>query len=103
MDVGLAIRTLRQKHNLTQAQLAERCHMCTNAVNRLELGRTFPPRSTVERLCKALCVPIAYFLMASIEEEDFPENKRILYRTQLAPLRNELLTKMEDGEQRDKI
>ena len=91
MDVGLAIKTLRLKHNLTQAQLAERCHMCTNAVSALEIGKTFPPRSTVERICKALCVPIAYFLMASIEECDFPENKKILDRTQLDPLRQELL------------
>jgi hypothetical protein len=36
-------------------------------------------------------VPVAYFMMASIEECDFPEEKRILYRTQLEPLRRELL------------
>ncbi len=104
MDVGQAIKKLRVKQRLTQAQLASLCCMSSNAISALEIGKTFPPRATVERICKALCVPIAYFLMASIEEKDFPENKRILYRTQLEPLCNELLTKTDDnGEQRGQI
>ena len=103
MDVGYAIREIRQKQDLTQAQLAERCCMSTNAVSALEIGKTFPPRSTVERVCRALGVPVAYLLMASIQEVEFPDDKRILYRTQLEPLRNELLTKTEDGRQSDKI
>lgn len=76
---------------MTQGQLAEKCHMTNNAVSALERGKTFPPRSTVERICRAFSVPIAYFLMACIEEGDFPDSKRILYRTQLEPLRRELL------------
>lgn len=95
MDVGQAIRTLRLEHGMTQAQMGEACCISANAVSALETGKSFPPRSTVERICKALSVPVAYFLMASIEEEDFPENKRILYRTQLDPLRRELLNDAE--------
>ena len=91
MDVGQAIKTLRRKRGLTQAQLAGRICMSANSVSSLELGKAFPPRATVERICSALDVPVAYFLMASIEECDFPESKSILYRTQLVPLRNELL------------
>lgn len=95
MDVGLAIRKLRQEHGMTQAQFGEACFMSTNAVSALERGKSFPPRSTVERICRTLNVPVAYFLMASIEEDDFPENKRILYRTQLDPLRRELLSELD--------
>lgn len=91
MDFGQAIRTLRKEQNMTQAQLAERCFVSSNAVSAWETGGAYPPKSSVERLCKAFGVPVAYFMMASIEECDFPEEKRILYRTQLEPLRRELL------------
>lgn len=92
MDLGQAVKTLRQKQNLTQVQLAERCGMSTNAICSLETGKSYPPKATVERLCEALGLPTAYFLMATIEENDFPEEKRVLYRALLEPLRKELLS-----------
>jgi transcriptional regulator with XRE-family HTH domain len=91
MDVGQAIRTLRQKQGMTQGQLAEKVYMSSNAISMLEIGKRFPPMGTVERLCKAFGVSIAYFLMTTIEECDFPESKRILYRTSLEPLRDALI------------
>ena len=92
MNIGKAIKMLRQERNMTQVQLAELCLMNNNSLSDLETGKTFPPKSTVERICRAIDVPVAYFLMACIEECDFPEDKRILYRTQLEPLRKELLS-----------
>lgn len=80
---------------MTQAQLAEKIGMSTNAVSSLETGKVFPPTGTVERLCQAFGVPQSYLLMASIEEEDVPEEKRVLYRALLEPLRNELLEREE--------
>jgi len=91
MDIGQAIKTLRIKRGMTQAQLAERCGISNNAISSLETGKAYPPKSTVERLCMELDVPTSYLLMASIEKEDFPEEKRVLYRALLEPLRNELL------------
>lgn len=76
---------------MTQTQLAEMCFMSTNAISALETGKSFPPKSTVERICRAFGIPVAYFLMTSIEECDFPDGKRILYRAQLDPLRRELV------------
>lgn len=80
---------------MTQTQLAERCGMSTTAVCSLETGKAYPPKATVERLCEAFGLPTAYFLMATVEENDFPEDKRVLYRALLEPLRNELLEKSE--------
>lgn len=91
MNVGQAIKTIRQEYNITQIELGERCEMSNTAVSMLERGKRFPPSATVEKVCHALRVPVAYLLLASIEEEDFPESKRILYRTQLLPLCKELL------------
>ena len=95
MDVGQAIKTLRLKQGMTQAQLAERCGMSTTALCYLETGKSYPPRATVERICAVFGIPQSFFLMASIEEGDFPEEKRVLYGAMLEPLRNELLREDE--------
>ena len=104
MDIGQAIKILRLQRGMTQGQLAARCGMSANALCRLERARTYPPMATVEKLCQAFDIPQSFLLMASIEESDIPEEKRVLYRALLVPLREELLTKdTEDGKQSDKI
>lgn len=92
MNIGQAIKELRFKKNMTQAALAERIGMSVNAISSWELGKTFPPNDNIKRLCEAFEVPQSYLLAASIEEEDVPEDKRVLYRAMLEPFRNELLT-----------
>ena len=91
MDLGNAIKTLRTKQDLTQAQLADRVGLSVNAVSSLELGNTYPPKATVEKLCEAFGISPALFQLSVIDEGDFPEEKRVLYRALLQPLRNELL------------
>lgn len=91
MDIGLAIRTLRLKNGLTQAELGERCDMSTTAICSLETGKAYPPKATVEKLCGVFGISPALFQLSAIEEGDFPEEKRVLYRALLEPLRNELL------------
>lgn len=93
MDIGQAIKKLRMEHNMTQTQLAERCGMSTTAVCSLETGRTYPPKGTIEKLCEVFGIPTSYLLIATLEEGDFPEEKRVLYRAQLEPLRKELLNR----------
>ena len=78
---------------MTQTQLAEQLGMSTNAVSSLETGKTYPPKSTVEKICEVFGIPTSYFFLASIEMDDIPEEKRILYSALLEPLRNELLKK----------
>lgn len=95
MDLGQAIRILRQKQGLTQGQLAELCGMNDQTISNWEAGKTWPPKGASERVCEALGVPTSYLLLSTIEEQDLPEEKRVLYRTLLEPLRNELLGKEE--------
>lgn len=95
MDIGKAIRELRVKQQMTQEQLAERCGMSTNAISMIELGKRIPVKATVEKLCKIFGIPVSYMLLATIEESDIPEEKRVLYRALVEPLRDELLSKDE--------
>ena len=93
MDIGQAIKELRTKRDMTQEQLAASVGMTTNAISMWELGKRIPPKESIERLCRAFGIPVSYMLMAAIEEKDIPEEKRVLFRALLKPLRNELLEK----------
>ena len=100
MDIGQAIRTLRQRQNMTQGQLAERCGFSVNQVSSWEIGKAYPPKGTVERICSELGVPTSYLFLAGIEATDIPEEKRVLYQAMIEPLRNELLETNNGDEQR---
>jgi len=76
---------------MTQAQLAERCFVSNNTVSAWETGGSYPPKSSVERLCRAFGVPVAYFVLESIEDCDVPGKNRDTYIALLSPLRNLLL------------
>lgn len=89
--------TLRMKAGLTQRQLAEKCGMSVSGLSYLERGRSVPPKATIEKLCGVFGIPTSYFMLATIEESDIPEEKRVLYRALLEPLRNELLDTSDRG------
>jgi transcriptional regulator with XRE-family HTH domain len=56
MRVGQRVRQLRTASGFTQAQLAERAGMATQAVSRIERGERSPTLETVDRLAAALGV-----------------------------------------------
>ena len=59
---GAAIRTLREKQHLTQAQLAERISVSDKTVSKWETGRGFPDVSLLEPLAAALRVSVPELL-----------------------------------------
>lgn len=95
MDLGMAIKTLRQHQGVSQGELADRCGVNINTVSAWETGKAWPQRGVAERVCEALGVPTSYLMLAAIQIEDVPEEKRVLYRTLLEPLRHELFDKQE--------
>lgn len=76
---------------MTQDQLSNSIGVSVNAISQWELGKSMPQKTTIEKLCRAFGIPVSYMLMAAIEEQDIPEEKRVLYRALLEPLKNELL------------
>lgn len=91
MDTGQAIKQLRKKRGLNQAELAERCGMSVNAICSLETGKSYPPMETVKTICKALDIPQSYFLLFSIDMNDVPERKRKLFKSILEPIKDYLM------------
>jgi DNA-binding XRE family transcriptional regulator len=53
-DVALQVIELREKHGLTQAELAERCGIDQGDISRIERGATSPTARTLQRIAEAL-------------------------------------------------
>jgi DNA-binding XRE family transcriptional regulator/desulfoferrodoxin (superoxide reductase-like protein) len=59
---GAAIRELRERHGMTQAELAEKLCVSDKAVSKWETGRGFPDVSLLEPLGRALHVSVPELL-----------------------------------------
>lgn len=53
-DVAMQVVGLREKHGLTQAQLAERCGVNQADISRIERGASSPTARTLQRIADAL-------------------------------------------------
>jgi transcriptional regulator with XRE-family HTH domain len=60
--IAMRIKALRARRKLTQAELAERAGISHGYLARLETGRQDPTITTLEKLAKALKVPIGKLL-----------------------------------------
>ena len=72
MNIGQAIKYIRQEKDMLQIELARQAGISTNALCQIEIGNVFPQKNTINAICKALEVPQSYLLFFSIEEEDMP-------------------------------
>ena len=69
---GRHLRALRKKHDLTQAQLAERSGLSTNAISSFERAVRFPDRDSMNALADALGIDPLLEAGFSIREPQLP-------------------------------
>ncbi|HZD58241.1 MAG TPA: cupin domain-containing protein [Anaerolineales bacterium] len=60
-NIGLRIRSLRERDGLSLRALSERCGLSINAISQIERGENSPTVSSLRRLASALHVPITDF------------------------------------------
>lgn len=53
-DIAMQLVALRERHGLTQAELAERCGIDQGDISRIERGSTSPTARTLQRIAAAL-------------------------------------------------
>jgi transcriptional regulator with XRE-family HTH domain len=95
--IGHSIARIRKDRELTQAQLAEMIDTTVETISRLERGVSIPSLKTLDKISKALHIPIKEFLdvetthvkKASVNESEKllaylqtkrPEDIRMCYR-----------------------
>jgi transcriptional regulator with XRE-family HTH domain len=72
MNLGKAIRQLRKARQLSQETFAYTANITQATLSRIESGER-PGEETLNKLCKALKVPVMAVYLIAAEETDFPE------------------------------
>ena len=86
MDVGEAIKSLRKNQGLSQKDLAQKCGLSANALCSIEKNSSIPSKESLNKICKALGIPLSYLLFFSVSDEDVPVEKRIAFNAMKAIL-----------------
>jgi len=76
--VGFRIKLVRRRRNLSQEELAERIDRTPEAVSSIERGRTLPNFVTLERLGRALDVPVHEFFDIGPQTDENPRRNRLI-------------------------
>lgn len=82
---GERIKEIRKKRNLTQKQLGELSGIAESTIRSYELGRLNPKYETLEKIAKALKVPVSY-LGLEHENKDNEQELDFLFSEVLAIL-----------------
>jgi len=73
--LGSKIRELRKRRKITQASLAEKTDLSDNFIGLLERGKTSPSLESLEKIARALKVPVRELFEF---ETDEPNKARLL-------------------------
>ena len=74
MNIGKAIKELREQKGYSQNTLAKEAGITANTMCNIENNKTFS-WTTIMLICKKLNVSIAYLMLLSLERSDFKDNE----------------------------
>lgn len=86
MHVGEAIKSIRKNQGLSQKDLAQKCGLSANALSSIEKNSSIPSKKSLDKICKALAIPLSYLMFFSVSDEDVPAEKRIAFNAMKAIL-----------------
>lgn len=86
MNVGDAIKNLRKSKGISQKELAKNCGLTANSMCSIEKNESFPSKDSMEKICKALGIPVSYLMFFSVTDDDIPAEKRIAFNAMKAIL-----------------
>jgi transcriptional regulator with XRE-family HTH domain len=71
LEIGTRVRTLREQKQFSQGDVEKRSGLLRHYISRVENGRTMPEVDTLQKLARALGVP----LYRLFHDEDVPNSK----------------------------
>jgi transcriptional regulator with XRE-family HTH domain len=95
MDLGTTIKNLRKQRDQTQTEFATLCGITQTYLSQIENNLKDPNLSLIDKIGKALNIPVPILFFLSLNEEDIPENKRQAFMLMGQPIKsfiNELFT-----------
>ena len=94
---GNTIRRLREKHGITQKELAERIHVSDKAISKWETGKGFPDVSVVEELAKALGVSLTELFTGDLKTNENQSGNMRKLRFYVCPVCGNVITALGEG------
>jgi len=79
MNLGVAIKSIRKKLNITQFDLAEKCNISQTSLSQIETGLKRPSSKTLKKICDVLDVPESVVYILAMQETDVPSSKASIY------------------------
>jgi len=73
MNIGRAMKEMRELGQISRSQMAKDLCITESALWKIENGKTLPKKSTIDRFCAKMIIPLAYLYHKSFEAEDFLE------------------------------
>lgn len=77
MIIGDRLRQIREQKNLSQGDIEQKTGLLRGYISRLENGHTIPAIATLERLAKALEVPLYQFFYDADEPPKLPSGLKL--------------------------
>ncbi|HRA18570.1 MAG TPA: helix-turn-helix transcriptional regulator [Flavobacteriales bacterium] len=95
MNLGEAIKDLRQRRGMKQRDLAIKTELTAPYLSQVEHGQKTPSLDAVDTIARALEVPSPVLWFMAMERGDVSESKRALY-DQLAPAMKAMIVSLFD-------
>lgn len=80
MNIGLALKTLRERAGLTQYQAAKELGVAQNVISRLENNNLYPSSEMAPKLSKLYKIPIPILFFMALDEDDIADDDLEYYR-----------------------
>ncbi|OIQ19316.1 MAG: hypothetical protein BM557_06325 [Flavobacterium sp. MedPE-SWcel] len=80
MNIGNAIKDLRQQKGLKQIDFAVECGLSQSYLSSIEKGRKEPTLSILKQIANALSIPMPVLVFFSIDQEDIDESKKEAFK-----------------------
>jgi transcriptional regulator with XRE-family HTH domain len=78
MDVGARLRVIREKHGLSQRQLAQRAGMTNGTISLIEQNRSSPSVASLRKVLGGIPMTLAEFF----SQDDLPPAEQIFFHTE---------------------
>ncbi len=76
MDFGYRLRSLREEKNLSQGDIEKRTGLLRCYISRVENGHTVPAVETLEKMARALELPLYQLMYDGQEPPTLPGNRK---------------------------
>ncbi len=80
MNIGAAIKDIREGLAISQKELGEKCYISQSNLSRIETGSYKPNADTVSKICRRLDIPESLLYIMAIQENDIADNKKKIYQ-----------------------